>query len=158
MPMYQAQLNRTDFRSFAPGAGVYAGPPRPRPPRPPPCAPAPPAPAPRPSWAGAAPGAAPRACALAEDGTLIVRATAIARLVPKIFRIRTAMMMTPSLYLVVRVTGGNLDHASIRHDDGFEEAQRTAILCRKELDRDLVTGVQGVRSGLTDAALRKSRR
>src|SRR5262249_25021147 len=90
MPVYQAQLNRTAFRSFAPAAGVYSGAP-PRPPRPPPCAPAPPAPAPRPSWAGAAAGAAPRACAVAGDGALIVRATAIAAtLVPKIFRRREA--------------------------------------------------------------------
>src|SRR5262245_37580907 len=160
MPMYQAQLNRTDFRSFASFAGVYAGPPRPRPPRPPPCAPPPPATAPRPSWAGAAAGSAPRACAMAEDGALIVRTTAIATLVAKIFR-RNSMMI-PLMHslrscLVVRVTGGNLDHASIRHDDGFEEAQRTAVLRRKELHRDLVTGVQGVRSGFADPALRKSR-
>jgi hypothetical protein len=74
MPIYQAQLKRTAFRSFAPGAGVYRGAP-PRPPRPPPCAPPPP-------WAGAAAGA----CAKVEDGVLIVRATAIATLVPKIFR------------------------------------------------------------------------
>ena len=32
--MYQPQLKRTDFRSFAPAAGVYVGPPRPRPPPP----------------------------------------------------------------------------------------------------------------------------
>src|SRR5262245_43080242 len=88
MPVYQAQLNITALRSFAPAAGVYSGAP-PRPPRPPPCAPAPPAPA-APPWAGAAPGAAPRACAMAEDGALIVRATAIATLVPKIFRRREA--------------------------------------------------------------------
>src|SRR5712671_6727311 len=88
MPMYQAQLNITAFRSLAPAAGVYSAAP-PRPPRPPPCAP-PPAPAPRPSWAGAAGDAAPRACALAEDGTVIVKATAIATLVPKIFRRREA--------------------------------------------------------------------
>src|SRR5262245_4203382 len=88
MPVYQAQLKRTAFRSFAPAAGVYGG--APRPPRPPPCAPPPPAPAPRPPWAGAAPGAAPPACAKAEDGTQIVRATAIATLVPKIFFRREA--------------------------------------------------------------------
>src|SRR5262245_49636290 len=150
MPVYQAQLNRTDFRSFVPAVGVYGG--APRPPRPPPCAP-PPAPAPRPAWAGAPAGAAPVCCAKAEDGTLIVRATAIATLVPRIFGRTT--MMPPCL--VVRVTGGNLDHASIRHDDGFEEAQRTAVLRRKELHRNLVTGVQGVRSGFADPALRKSR-
>ncbi|PYS26465.1 MAG: hypothetical protein DMG11_19850 [Acidobacteria bacterium] len=87
--MYQAQLNITAFRSFAPAAGVYSGaPPRP----PPPCAPPPPAPAPPPPWAGAAAGAAPRACAMPEDGAQIVRATAIATFVPKIFR-RTAMMI-----------------------------------------------------------------
>src|SRR5215469_15530113 len=94
MPIYQAQLKRTAFKSFAPAAGVYCGPP-PRPPRPPP-------------WAGAAAGA----CAMAEDGALIVRAAAIATLVPKIFR-RT-VISSPFLSKVVRVTGGNLDHASIR--------------------------------------------
>src|SRR5215467_1408993 len=65
-------------------------------------------------------------------------------------------MMIPPSCLVVRVTGGNLDHASIRHDDGFESAQGTAVLRRKELHRDLVTGVQGVRSGFADPALRES--
>src|SRR5215470_4872879 len=119
MPIYQAQLKRTAFRSFSPAAGVYSGAP-PRPPRPPPCAPPPPAPVPPPHWAGAASGAAPRACAMAADGTLIVRATVIAILVPKIFRKTNTMI--PSC-LIVRVTSGNLDHASIRHDDGFEEAQ-----------------------------------
>src|SRR5215831_11377315 len=87
IPVYQAQLKRTAFRSFAPAAGVYSGAP-PRPPRPPACAPAPPAPAPGPSWAGAVAGAAPRSCAMAEDGAIIVRVTAIATLVPKIFRRR----------------------------------------------------------------------
>src|SRR5215831_12102724 len=83
MPMYQAQLNRTAFRSFASFAGVYDGPPRPRP-RPAPCPPPASGAAPRPPWApwaGAAAGAAPPACARAEDGSLIVRATAIAALV-----------------------------------------------------------------------------
>src|SRR5215510_6130662 len=73
MPMYQPQLNRTDFRSFAPGAGLkYCTPPRPRPP---PGAPAPFGPGP--PWAGAAAGAAP-ACAKTEDEAPIVRAAAIA--------------------------------------------------------------------------------
>src|SRR6516165_1379137 len=81
MPIYQAQLKRAAFRSFAPGAGVYCGA-APRPPRLPPCVPPPPAPAPRSPWAGAAAGA----CAMADDDALIVRATAIATLVPKIFR------------------------------------------------------------------------
>src|SRR5262245_16409309 len=81
MPVYQAQLNRTAFRAFAPAAGVYDGAPRPRP-RPAPCPP-PPGAAPRPPWApwaGAASGAPPPACAKAEDGT-IVRAAAIATVV-----------------------------------------------------------------------------
>src|SRR5262245_59369799 len=86
IPIYQPQLKRTAFRSFAPAAGVYSGAP-PRPPRPPPCASPPPAPAP---WAGDTVGAAPRTCALAEDVALIVRTTAIATLVAKIFRRREA--------------------------------------------------------------------
>src|SRR6516225_8904964 len=97
MPIYQAQLKRTAFRSFAPGVGVYCGA-APRPPRPPPCAPPPPALAPGPPWAGAAAGA----CAMVEDGALIVRATAIATLVPRIFR-RT-VISSPFLFKVVRVT------------------------------------------------------
>src|SRR5215469_9428388 len=96
IPIYQAQLKRTAFRSFAPGAGVYRGAP-PRPPRPPPCAPPPP-------WAGPAAGA----CAMAEDGALIVRATAIAALVPKIFRRK--VISSPFLPKAARVSGGNLDH------------------------------------------------
>ncbi len=31
IPMCQAQLNRTDFRSVAPGSGVYGGSPPPKP-------------------------------------------------------------------------------------------------------------------------------
>src|SRR5580704_16790602 len=92
MPVYQAQLNRTAFRSFAPAAGVYSGAP-PRPSRPPPCAPPPPAPAPAPPWVGAAAGAAPADCAKAEDGSLIVRATAIATLV-HIIPFREAMAIS----------------------------------------------------------------
>src|SRR5580658_3760219 len=91
MPVYQAQMKRTAFRSFAPAAGVYTGA---SPPRPPP-------------WAGAAAGA----CAKAEDSVLIVSATAIATLIPKIFR-RT-VISSPFLLRVVRVTGGNLDHAEV---------------------------------------------
>jgi hypothetical protein len=45
---------------------------------------------------------------MAKDGALIVRATAIAILVPKIFR-RTVISF-PFSFKVVRVTGGNLDH------------------------------------------------
>src|SRR5580658_9697221 len=90
MPIYQAQLTRTAFRSFAPAAGVYDG--APRPPRPPPCPPPPPAPAPRPPWAGAVAGAAPPACPKTEAGSLTVRPPPIAILVPKIFR-RTVMMI-----------------------------------------------------------------
>src|SRR5579863_487562 len=59
MPIYQPQLKRTDFRSFAPGAGVYVGPPRPRPPPPP----------------GGGPSGA---CALAKDRVAIARTDPIA--------------------------------------------------------------------------------
>src|SRR5580692_2895940 len=48
MPIYQAQLKRTAFRSFAPAAGVYCAPPPPRPPPPPPRPPPPPPPRPPP--------------------------------------------------------------------------------------------------------------
>src|SRR5262252_3158486 len=123
MPIYQPQLNRTALRSFAPAAGVYSGAP-PRPPRPPPCAPAPPAPAPRPLWAGAPAGAAPRPCALAVGGALIVRATAIATPVPIIF-CKTAMMIS---FLVVRVTGGDLDRVTVRVGYRLQKTQRAAVL------------------------------
>src|SRR5579863_10005282 len=59
MPIYQPQLKRTDFRSFAPAAGVYVGPPRPRPPPPP----------------GGGPSGA---CALAKDRVPIARTDPIA--------------------------------------------------------------------------------
>src|SRR5215469_9812047 len=111
MPIYQAQLKRTAFRSFAPGAGVYSGAP-PRPPRPP-ARPPPTAPAPRPPGPSSA---APPACAKAEDGSLTVRATAIAILIPKIFR-KTAMMI-PLLCLVVQVAGVDLYDAPALHDHG----------------------------------------
>src|SRR5690348_14664384 len=99
MPIYHAQLNRTAFRSFAPGAGVYTGA-RFRAPR-------------RAACSGPA-GAEPVACANAEDGSLTVSAIAIATLAPKIFR-RT-VMMAPSPLSVVRVTGGDLNRAPVRHD------------------------------------------
>src|SRR5579871_1296977 len=85
MPVYQPQLKRTDFRSFAPAAGVYGG--APRPPRPPPCPP-------------------PWACAMAKDGAPIVRASAIATLVPKIlFRtvFRGTVISSPSCPLLFEV-------------------------------------------------------
>src|SRR5262245_57139240 len=93
MPMYQPQLNLTDFRSFAPGAGLkYCTPPRPRPPPPAPSAPF--GPAPRAPWAGAA-GAAP-ACAKTQDGALIIRAAAIATHVHHIL-FREAIAISPVL-------------------------------------------------------------
>src|SRR5438105_9818204 len=105
MPMYQAQLNRTAFRSFAPAAGVYDGPPQPRPP---PCAPPPPAPAPRPPWAGAAPGA----WALDRDGTPIMRVATIA---PRVHIILFREAIVISRYRVlVPVAGGDIGHASVR--------------------------------------------
>src|SRR3984885_1102665 len=128
MPIYQAQLKRTAFRSFAPAAGVYSGAP-PRPPRPPARAP-PPAPAPPPPSAAAA-GAKTPACAKAEDGSLTARATAITMLVPKIFR-KTAIMI-PLLCLVVWVTRGDPHQTPVQHDHGLEEAQRTAVPRRQKL-------------------------
>src|SRR4029453_4478119 len=66
IPVYQAQLNRTDFRSFAPAAGVYSGASPWRPP--PPCAGV---------WAPAA-GAAGRFCALDRNARLIIKGPKIA--------------------------------------------------------------------------------
>src|SRR5262249_26186485 len=68
IPVYQAQLKRTAFRSFAPAAGVYSGPP-PRP-LPPPCPPPPPCSPPARPCAGA--------CAQAVGSAPIVRTVAIA--------------------------------------------------------------------------------
>src|SRR5580693_4143505 len=141
MPIYQAQLKRTAFRSFAPAAGVYSGPRR-RPGRPP-ASPSPPgAPAP---WAGVV-GAEPPACAKAENGALTVRATAIAILVPKIFR-RTAMMIL-FVSLVVRVTGWNLNHSVWRNPSrtpsrtGRNLAVHPITICRclaLSFDTDIAT-------------------
>src|SRR5271154_6384273 len=79
MPIYQPQLKRTDFRSFAPAAGVYDGPPRPRPP--PPRPPPPPGPC-APAGACAPPGA----CAIAKDITPIAATAPIAILLRTMFR------------------------------------------------------------------------
>src|SRR5215471_5741695 len=65
-------------------------------------------------------------------------------------------MMIP-LYLIVRITGGDLDHASIGHDDRFEKSQRTTVLCRKELHLDTVADVKSVRPGSPDTSLRQGR-
>src|SRR5262245_55234809 len=109
MPVYQAQLNRTDFRSFAPAAGVYAAPP-PRPPLPPPCACPPAAPAPLPPCPWPAAGAAPLpfCCAFAVGSAINVRTTAMAILIHILCR--EAMMFPP---LVVRIAGGDLDRVTV---------------------------------------------
>src|SRR5580698_8253250 len=75
MPIYQAQLKRTDFRSFAPAAGVYCAPPppRPAPARPPPPPPAPRPPPPPPARPPPAAGALAGAWALAVDNPQTVR-------------------------------------------------------------------------------------
>src|SRR6185295_12492019 len=108
MPVYQAQLNRTALRSFAPAAGVYSG------------APPPPGPAPRPPWAGAGAGAAPPACAKA-DGSLIVRATATATPV-HIIPFREAMAIS-RYRLVGRVTSGDIHDLAVRSRNRLEESQ-----------------------------------
>src|SRR6185436_2362342 len=87
MPMYQPQLNITDFRSFAPAAGVNGGAPRPRPR---PC----PWPAPAGAWAPG-PGPAAGACASAMDATPIVSTAANATLVDA--RVLRKVMAIPSM-------------------------------------------------------------
>src|SRR5580658_2245032 len=78
MPIYQPQLKRTDFRSFAPALGVYVGPPRPRPPPP---RPPPPGPC---AFAGAC--APSGACAIANDSVVIVTTAPIAILFKMMLR------------------------------------------------------------------------
>src|SRR5215510_7779707 len=87
-PVYQPQLNMTDFRSLAPGAGLkYCGPPRPRP-----------RPWPSPAWP-AGPGPPPAgACAPARDGAPMVSAATNAALVQ--MRCRRKVMMIPLCRLV----------------------------------------------------------
>src|SRR5688572_24081810 len=85
MPMCQAQLNSTDFRSFAPAAGVYSSPsPAPR----------------RPALVGGAvlncgPNSDPSSWALDRDGTHIVSARAVAAPV-HIVLVRKAMVISPA--------------------------------------------------------------
>src|ERR1700681_1195217 len=145
MPMYQAQLNRTAFRSFAPAAGVYNGAPPPRPPRPP-----------WPPGARAAAAAPPcrRACANAPvDSALIVRATTIATLV-QVMPFREFMVIS-RFRSVVRVTGRDFDLASVRHDHRLEKSQRTAVVRRDVPHRDLVPVMKSIRPGWTNSSLRE---
>src|SRR4029453_7289786 len=151
MPVYQAQLKSTAFRSFAPAAGVYSGAPRPRPP---PGAPPTPGPAPRPSWAGAAAGAPP-ACAKAEDGALIVRATAIATPV-HIIPFREAIAISRSR-LVVRVTGGNIHDGAVRPRNRLEESQWTPVPCRDELRGQRFPTLERIRTDFADPAIGERR-
>src|SRR5438067_2072834 len=155
MPMYQAQLNRTAFRSFAPAAGVYAGPPRPRPARPPPCAPAAPGPAPRSPWAGVAAGAAPRACAKTEDDAPIVRAAAIATPVHIIF-FREAMAISRSR-LVVGVTVRDAQNGAVRPRNRLEESQGIPVPCRDELRGQRFADFEGIRADFADPAIGERR-
>src|SRR6185503_14265876 len=121
MPMYQPQLNRTDFKSFVPAAGVYScTAPRPRPPPPPPCAGA---------WAPAGP--APCACALDRDGRLIMSVAMIATHVHlSIFR--EAIMISRSR-LVCRATRGDIQDGAVRPSNRLEESQWSPVPCRDEL-------------------------
>src|SRR5262245_30265154 len=87
IPVYQAQLNKTDLRSCAPAAGVYGGAPAPRPPRP--------------FWLSPAAGAAPcpRACAKAlVDAAQTVKATPIAILV-QVMLLRKFMAISRFVFL-----------------------------------------------------------
>src|SRR5437867_3275274 len=151
IPVYQAQLKRTAFRSFAPAAGVYCGPP-PRPPRPPPCAP-PPASAPRPP--AACPPPPPGACALAVDGILIVRTAAIATVVQMI--LDGKVMMVLRCCLIVGVAGGDRDHAPVRHGHRLEKTQRASVFRREELHLNAVAVVERIRPGFTDSPPREGR-
>ncbi len=57
--------------------------------------------------------------------------------------------MISLLCLVVRVAGGDLDHAPVRHDHGLEKAQRTAVPRRQKLHFDCISsrcGAHSVRS------------
>src|SRR5580700_11255007 len=116
MPIYQPQLKRTDFRSFAPAAGVYVGPPRPRPPppRPPPPGPCAPAGACAPSGA----------CAFAKDSVPTASTAPMAILVKLILRGKAIMsLFFTSLFGGVR--GCDLDHVPVRHRHQQQKAQRT---------------------------------
>src|SRR5438094_5186671 len=158
MPMYQAQLNRTDFRSFAPAAGVYGGAPRPRPARPPPCAPAPPGPAPRSPWAGVAAGAAPRACAKAEDGAPIVRAAAIATPVHIIlFREAIVISSRGRGPLIVGVTRGDIQDGAVRPRNRLEESQWIPVPCGDELRGQRFTDLERIRADFADPAIGERR-
>src|SRR6185369_13030767 len=157
MPMYQAQLNRTAFRSFAPAAGVYVGAPKPRS-RPAPCPPPPPGPAPRPPCApsaGAPAGATPPACAKAEDGTLIVRTAAIATPV-HIITFREAMEISRSR-LVVRVTRGDIQDLAVRPGNRLEKSQWIPVPCRDELRGQRLADLERLRADLGDPAVGERR-
>src|SRR5215469_4441167 len=145
IPVYQAQLKRTAFRSFAPAAGVYSGPP-PRP-LPPPCPPPPPCSPPARPCAGA--------CALAVGSAPIVRTVAIATCATTIL----FMMAAPCLVsiLIVRIVAGGLDFVPVRKDHHPQGTQGSAILRRKELHFNGIPDVEGIRSGFADAPLREGR-
>src|SRR5262252_10453905 len=109
--MYQAQLNRVDFRSFAPAAGVkYCGP-RPRPRPPPPCA-------------AAGGGALAPPCAKTEGASPIVKAIAIATPVHIVFF--KAMAISRSR-LVVGVAVGDAQDLAVRPRHRLEEPARLPV-------------------------------
>src|SRR5213594_3670133 len=125
MPMFRIQLKSTAFRSLASFAGVYGS------------------------------GTPRGPCALAVRA-LIVRTAPIATGIQcRQMILRRVAMMVPRSCLIVRVTGGDLDHATVRHDNRLEKTQRTAIPCGKELHSNVVSGVEGIRSGFTDPPLRE---
>src|SRR5437016_6623091 len=99
MPMCQVQLKSTARRSLVPAAGLYGG-----------------------GGSRFAPGA----CAPAVDSALIVRTTSIATLVQIILR-RKAMMVLRCC-LIVGVTGGDLDHAPVRHGHRLRSEEHTSEL------------------------------
>src|SRR5712691_1802019 len=55
--------------------------------------------------------------------------------------IRRKAMMVPRGCLIVGVTGGDLDHAPVRHGHRLEKPQRTAVPRGEELHGNVVPGV-----------------
>src|ERR1700691_1457395 len=105
MPIYQAQLKRTAFRSFSPAAGVKTG------------------------------RAGPRPCAPAAGSALIVRTAPIAIRAPIVLYREAMMFCSCRLFggrlfggrlfgdcLLGGVLGGDLDHASVRHSHRPEKS------------------------------------
>src|SRR4029077_425401 len=58
---------------------------------------------------------------------------------------------------VVRVTGRDTDHASVRHGHRLERSQRPVVSRSNELHGDLVALLNSIRAARTDSALHQRR-